>query len=371
MFRYLPAITMRCTVSSSITVLCLLLLSSGCAKKVPDSYQIIAEGLSLPDQTIFLLDTYSSNVVDSTVIKGGHFEFNIAKDKIKSRLMGIQYFDEDRDKKALFRFPFGNSRKSFHNWFFVEDNMTKLAEFEEEDEKGANAGYYARVDKDGYENRLVREYPNLKLSDNVGYDKILADYRKRILEHNDSKFFVGCLFNNRTAFDKSDLKNVFELFSSDAKASFYGRILSAFFDADAPSSFTLASARVGLVQDVDRRAALNILAFRGYVMAPFLQENPYLDSLAHRYAGNELVSFSHISTEKDRLNWKASLQLYRPSWPQFVVDKTSVDFLYFKYNFRGLPLIVFTDEYGRVIRRIEGYKQARLVDYEGIIRENL
>lgn len=316
------------------------------------------------------MDTYSSNVVGSTTIEDGHFEFKLAKDKIRSGLISIRYLDEE--KPDLLGFPLAESRKSFHTWFFVEDGVTKLEEFEDIDVKGAKAGYFARVNEDGYENRLVRQYPTFKLSSHTNYNQILADYKESIGNNRNSKFLVGWLFRNRKEFDVADLKKLFSLFAIDAQESFYGRILSAFFDTSMlPSSFSLANDRVGLVQDIDKRNTVNILAFRGKTAIPFLPESPYLDRLEAMYQKNEMVTLSRITTEKDPVNWRSSLQHYRPALTQLIADKTYVDFLYFKYNFRGIPLVIFTDEHGRLLKRMEGYRQAKLTDYVALINVNL
>lgn len=360
----------RCLVALSL--LCFLfgciLTQVSCTKKQPAGYQIIGDGLSLPDQTIFFVDAYSSNVLDSTAIKSGHFDFTIAKEKVHSRILSIRYFDPEREMSALLRFPFGNNRKSFHNWFFIEDAVTRLEEFTEVDEKGVNAGYFARVSQGGYENSLVRQYPSFSLSDSEVYHEKLADYLENIVEHSNSRFLIGCLFRKRSDFSTEDLKIMFDLFSKEARGSFYGRLLSSFFDSDQhPSSFALANAYVGLVQNVDRRTELNIFYFLGNGTPPYLQENVNLNRVAEMYSGDERVSFSHITMQKDMLDWKASLQYNRPAWPQFFVDKTHVDFLGFKYNFRGIPLIVFTDQYGRILLRIEGYHQISEADYIALI----
>ncbi|WP_133639149.1 hypothetical protein [Sphingobacterium paludis] len=70
---------------------------------------------------------------------------------------------------------------------------------------------------------------------------------------------------------------------------------------------------------------------------------------------------------KDIFDWKASLRYNRPAWPQYFVDKTYVDFMRVKYNFREMPLIVFTDEHGRLLRRVEGFHDENMDDYAAYI----
>lgn len=354
----------------SSCLLGLFLALLGCKHKVlPESYNIIGNGLSIPNQTLYLLDAYSSEILDSTFIEGGNFTFSVAKDRIRSRLVAIRQLDESQKNMTLLRFPLADSRHTFHTWFFVEEDSTMMHEFEDQETKGYNSGYYAKVG--GYENSLVRQFPHFDLSDSKLHDQKFVDYGRNIEQNSHSNFLVGCLFKNRGSFSKDDLKSLFKLFSNGAKDSFYGRILSCLFDSNVhPSGFSLADERVGLLQDVDRRT-INIMAFQAEEVRPFISAAPVLDSLDMLYAHDTRVLFSNISTEKNPFAWRSSLQHYRPAWPQFVVDRAYLSVLRFKYNFRRMPLVVFTDQYGRVLRRIEGYQQMRVSDYQKLINVTL
>ncbi|GEM_PF-1774012 len=278
--------------------------------------------------------------------------------------MAIRYFDKERNAAALLNFPIGETRKVFHTWFFIEDDVTLLEEFQDPEEKGANSGYLARVSADGYENALVQQYYKFDLSKRDSYVQRLQDYEKVIAQNANSKFLVACLLRHRADFGLVDLKDLFDKFSNDAKQSFYGNILSSFLYADMhPSSLSLADLRVGLIQNADKRTVLNIIAFPTSDISPLLNRHINTDSLHDVCIGNERVTFSYITMIKDFFNWKATLQYHRSSWPEFFVDWTYVDFMRVKYNFRGDPLLVFTDQYGMLLKRVESSYYESMADY--------
>gem|GEM_PF-3520711 len=53
------------------------------AKKDPqENYKIAGRGLSMPDQTLYIIDQNSTSIVDSAVLVAGSFDLLIRKNKI-------------------------------------------------------------------------------------------------------------------------------------------------------------------------------------------------------------------------------------------------------------------------------------------------
>jgi thiol-disulfide isomerase/thioredoxin len=120
----------------------------------------------------------------------------------------------------------------------------------------------------------------------------------------------------------------------------------------------------------NKQKKLNMLVFWASWCKPCRMEIPELKTLASKYK-DENFYITNISLDKDKLAWENALREENMEWDQFIVAEEDKEKFNRAYDTRAIPLVVFTDESGKVLSRIVGYSQTNITQYDLEIRSQL
>lgn len=82
---------------------------------------------------------------------------------------------------------------------------------------------------------------------------------------------------------------------------------------------------------------------------PCCREIPYMEKLVERFKGNDKIMFVSISRDDDHDAWLRKLDRDKPTWEQYVFDKTSGDRFMEAMTIRGIPRFLIIGPDGRFI----------------------
>lgn len=355
--------------SPAILFLFIGVLLSACDP--PDQANMIkGHGLDIPDQTIYLIDAHTTEMLDSTMIKGGDFVFRIRDSFDRPLIFSIRYYDNYKKTNDLLGFP-DNTEQGFYTAFLLEKGTTLISPYQRKDDSDFRLGHYGMI-KEGTENDLYRRFLFLRLSSSSDHQKRIKDYASVIKKHPDSRFAAYSLYINRFSFDTKDLEALFNLFSESVRVSYQGTLLQQYMvDVSDPSGSTFIDPAGQVVPDIEHRHSLNMLVFWAAWCKPCMEEIPQIRTLHERYAQRKEVGISSISMDKDSAVWKKTMSLFELTWPQYLIPKDQLEMVTNKYQINGIPLVVFTDRQGRVVKRFQGYSKKNIELYMAYIDEFL
>ena len=147
---------------------------------------------------------------------------------------------------------------------------------------------------------------------------------------------------------------IFDQFSEEAKASYYGRLLRERFYPDSSSRDMLpdfsAKNREGemyAIEEARKGKKCIIIDFWGTHCAPCIQAIPHLKSLYAEYAskGLEIVS---ISIDLKEAMWKNSLDKLQMPWINLLDTRAVFNE---KFNGMAIPYVLVVDASGKIVAR--------------------
>src|SRR5690606_37707207 len=91
------------------------------------------------------------------------------------------------------------------------------------------------------------------------------------------------------------------------------------------------------VEEIDRRAPLNMLVFWASRCGPCRKEIPQLKELSHKFKNTSLNIVS-VSIDTDEQEWRRATEYEKMDWGQFIVPLDSMSIVKARYNFNAIPL---------------------------------
>ena len=105
---------------------------------------------------------------------------------------------------------------------------------------------------------------------------------------------------------------------------------------------------------ISKDSKLNMLVFWASWCRPCRAEIPTLKKIHTKFRNKGLQMVS-ISIDDEKQLWQRALEQENMTWPQYIVEANEIELVQTQYNFLGIPLIVFTDGFGKEITRFNGF----------------
>ncbi|MEO5945274.1 MAG: TlpA disulfide reductase family protein [Chitinophagaceae bacterium] len=342
-------------------------------KKEEHSPTIIIKGniTGVPDGKIYLAESRKwKTPIDSTTIKGGHFQF---KTKSSSPfLAAIHYWDSSQVKRLLYRnHTLGaDSMQTSTDAFFVEPGNTSIS--------GDNSKPpYLRIVA-GKENQLLFSNQFLDFGwvgnlDSVGRLQKIAIFKKTIQQNPFSFFLLESIYRSGEQYSKTELKTIFSLFKTDVQQSKEGDAFKKYIairpDDNTPfPNLSLLTPENTSRSIFDSTAKINMLVFWASWCAPCRKEVPLLKEIEKKYNSTGL-KISSISIDEKKEQWLKAVAYEKMNWQQVHVPLTQIADVQNQFRFVTIPLIIFTDNKGREIKRFADYDPENISAYESLINQ--
>ena len=341
------------------------------SKKETSSSVITIKGniTGVPNGKIYLADARKwKTPIDSTTIKDGHFQF---KTKISSPfLASIHYWDSSQVKRLLYRnHTLGaDSIQTSTDAFYIEPANFIIG--------GDNSKPpYLRI-VSGKENELLFKNQFLDFGwvgnlDSVKRLQKITSFKKTIEQNPFSFFLLESIYRSGEQYSKTELKNIFSLFNAAVQQSKEGDAFKKYIairpDDNAPfPNLSLLTPENISHSIFDSAAKINMLVFWASWCAPCRKEVPLLKEIEKKYTSTGLKIIS-ISIDEKKEQWLKAVLYEKMNWPQVHVPLEQINDVQNQFRFITIPLIIFTDNKGREIKRFADYDPDNVSAYESLI----
>jgi thiol-disulfide isomerase/thioredoxin len=345
------------------------------SKKETVSSGVTIEGniTGVPDGKIYLVESRKwKTPLDSTMIKDGRFVFNTTFSKPFSPfLAAIHFWDSGGVKRLLYRnHTLGDDSLQYAtDAFYLEPGIVSIT--------GNNSKPPYLQIKAGQENELLFQNQFVDFGwianlDSSARKKKIAAFKKMISENPFSFFLLESIYRNKEQYGKKELADLFDLFDKDVRQSKEGEAYQKYLAIrpDDNASFpnlSLPTPENSSLSIMDTTAKINMLVFWASWCAPCRKEIPLLKEIEKKLGRTGLHMIS-ISIDENKEQWLKAIAKEKMNWPQVHVPLAQIDDVQNQFRFITIPLIIFTDNRGREIKRFADYDPDNISAYESLIQ---
>lgn len=360
---------------TAVYLFIILLFFASCKNEKNNSDgDIIIEGnvQGIPDGKIYLVESRKwKTPFDSASISNGHFTFKTtAGSSFSPFLAAIHYWDGAKVIRLIYRnHTLGNDSLNFStDAFYLEQGTIKI--------NGDNSkAPFLRIFA-GKENELLFKNQFVDVGwignpDSVKRLEKINNFKKTIQENPFSYFLLESVYRSKEQYAKSELTAIFSLFNKDVQQSKEGDLFQQYLsirpDDKAPfPNLSLLTPADSLRNIFNPSANINMLVFWASWCAPCRKEIPLIKEIGKKYKGSGL-QITSISIDEKKENWLNAVAFEKMNWPQVHVPLEQIDDVQNQFRFITIPLIIFTDNKGREIKRFGDYDPDNISAYESLI----
>ena len=357
----------------------LLLFIVSCKNRTENNPSLITiEGnvLNIPDGKLYLTESAKWRTpIDSAVISNGHFIFKLKNhSSFEPFVAAIHFWDSSGVTRLIYRNHTlaADSMKYSTDVFFLEPGHTIIT-------GDNNTAPYLRVFAGG-ENELMykNQFVDFGWLENLdGPERIakIETFKKIIQQNPFSLFLLQSIYQSREQYTKEQLKNIFSLFSDKTRSSRSGELFKNYLyirtdDGEPLPNLQLENSKDSLQHIFNPSSKVNMLVFWASWCTPCLKEIPLLKEILKNFPENDLHMIS-ISIDESKNNWLKAVNSYNMYWPQVHVTYDKIQDLYDQFQFKTIPLVIFTDQDGREIKRFPDYDPENRELYRAVISKYL
>lgn len=336
---------------------------------------------SLKGQYLYLKESLTKTIIDSTIITKDDNEFTIQYDtnKLSEQFtilindtfyvngVGINY------KKPLGYFnPY--IKNEIPSLFYAEPNMNKLYLFNGYKNKPNGEKIYLPnelVNNKNIKNPISKQndiyHKNILLSysDTSGEEriKVVTNNIKIIKKYPYSVVLLNQLFYYKTKFRINDLTTQLSYFEKDIKkTTLFKRIISytnlntSTFDKSYPEFIELENEKGELKTIGNPKAKMNLIVYWSWWCGPCRKEIPFMRELYKKYKDKGLTITS-ISIDPIKNKWFETLKIENMEWEQLIVSPSSLNELLIHFEISSIPKSYLYDNKNKLIDKFGGYSE--------------
>lgn len=360
-----------------------ILLLSGIMLSCSDRFQskIIGEVTGIPADKVYLIDAYDSKKrVDSTDYKNGKFEF-IIEDNKEPFLASIAYMTKENEMMKL---AYRNNKLSINGKrngvaaFMTDDGTITI--------KGDWTGVTSIFDTKhleinaGPQNDYFQKY----IHSNIGTIKnssaeihriMFGRIKERVLENPSSFFLLSEIEKNKSSYHRSELKELISHFDQRVQSSSQAKILQKYASYmkegdETTDPLSLKGPNSVVKANINRNKKLNMLVFWASWCIPCRSEIPQIRKIKEEFKSPDFYIAS-ISIDRKKEDWLNALKVEKMDWDQFIINRDDDLKLNAQYDYSAIPLVVFTDQNGKILKRSTGASSDAVEEFGSFIKSLL
>lgn len=336
---------------------------------------------NIPDGKVYLTEAHKWNIyIDSADCKKGEFTFKLNYDSTFIPFMASIYFSTTNPQAKVESILFFNEPLSkrvkkinYNNGFYLERGQTNLVG-DMNDIKKVNV-------RAGLETELMyklgdQSFGYLGNRDSVSRKKYISYCQNKIKEYPQSYYLLQNIVDNKEQYTAEEMKSILLLFNQNLQHSKFGIFINNYILWTSKEHFPYLNVRMkddknNLIYLIDTSYKLNMLIFWASWCGPCRIEIPQLRVIRNEFKPNNLRMVS-ISIDESQERWKEALKKENMLWEQVVVESnTEFEKIKAIFGFSSIPVVVFTDSKGKLIKKMLGYYPENEKLYREVILQNL
>jgi thiol-disulfide isomerase/thioredoxin len=333
-------------------------------QQVPN--EIIIEGnvKHIPDGKVYLTEAHRWDIfLDSTTATAGNFIFKILPDSSFYPFLASIKFPDSNSQFKTGGLMFENNHS---NGFYLEKGVTIITSDKNKlpwrmPTGGLEIPVIVNAGKQNvvyYEN-IMNDFGWIGKLDSSKRETRIETFKKQIKTYPYSYFLLESIFNYRTQYSKSELIDLLSIFDKEVRASSLGDKIRRYLVNRPDPGEPLINLSVSDINNkrhnvISKDSKLNMLVFWASWCRPCRAEIPTLKKIHTKFRNKGLQMVS-ISIDDEKQLWQRALEQENMTWPQYIVEANEIELVQTQYNFLGIPLIVFTDGFGKEITRFNGF----------------
>lgn len=338
----------------------LLMLISVFSCKHDNTVIIKGDIKGLKSKWVYYKPAYSffSKATDSAKVTDGKFEIRFKRDTpFFADLVQLNYLDEKGKQQFIdVANPYEPSKNhSRYTFFVISSGITTITG---DLSKTEGAILKGGPQSDSFLKNITLPYIRIS-KDGIRRTAQAERIKKIISENPDSYWSLLALHGFRFYLDHSQLKELFNSFGDEAKASYYGKKLKQFIDnqpADknqfANSVFNDADEKP--VNLVDNTKKLNMVIFWASWCSPCRQEIPSLKRIAAQFNKDD-IRFVSVSIDAKKENWLPVMKAEDMPWQQLIIPQQVFSKAQAQYNLGFIPQVYLVNNKNIVVKKIDGF----------------
>lgn len=353
----------------------------GCSKKESQNTFITIRGNleNLPEGSIILeiQDPLGWKTLDSLKLDKGHFKFRFPSIEYPEPIqVFISHFDTNQVKRGIF-FSTGTKGKAGYggiescNTFWLEDGVEINGAVTLYDSGYGNPFHSDRVIQVGKQTRVMYD-------DTAGFGVIgkMDKLKELVKQHPYSYYYLDVMKRRAVRGNNAQFYALFNLFDQDVRESATGRTLKNYVDTRQQYKLTTETSLPdsnGTQQPIlSKNDHLTMVILWASWCGPCRAEIPQLKELHQKFAGEKGFSIVSISIDDDKKAWRKAMRMEQMPWKQLLMNPETMEFSKEIFGFtQRVPLTLFVNGEGKLLRSFLGYGQESAGQFEKIISEHL
>ncbi len=331
----------------------------------------------LPDGKMILKTRYPEVVIDSTQIRDGIFEFKVsAKDYPEPILVSLYYISPEGERKAFmlrtgFKGKAGFGGIAGADVFMLEDGIEINGPLLETRDSSIPILHTETPIRTGKQNRVW-------YSDTIGFEKLtsIPALQKQISLHPYSYHYLYSLERRMRHISKNSFYALFSRFEPAVRNGPTGKAMQEYIEnrdqIKLTSQITLPDSNGTQQPILQNSPQLTMINLWASWCGPCRAEIPALKRLHEKFSGNSSFQIVSISVDYEKEPWIQAIQKEKMPWEQLMINSEISTYAkeLFGYN-KYIPLTLFVDREGNIIRKFSGFDKENEKAFEELIARHI
>ncbi|WP_247233380.1 TlpA disulfide reductase family protein [Telluribacter sp. SYSU D00476] len=356
-------------------LLALLVVVLACSKH---RSEVVIRGdiKDLPAGELLLRDLGTWRTIDSVQVVDGTFTFSIPADSVpQPRLVMLSHRDS-LGIITLLTFKTGKIHKgkpTTVDVFMLEDGLQI---------SGSYAGSYKIHDNvHGMKQYLTvtsGRQTMVMYNDTANFPMVkkISQLKELVSRHPYSYYYLYELERRVGRLDNDQFFTVFNRFEEEVKESPTGRELRQYVESRNSKKLDFATVLPDIHQQpkavLDKDAAIHVVVLWASWCGPCRREIPQLKRVYQAYSGNKAFRMVSISIDESTQAWEKAVAQEQMPWDQLLMTAEAKTYARELFSFdRAVPVTLFIDGKGKLIRKMVGYDEGSQAVYDSIITRSL
>jgi thiol-disulfide isomerase/thioredoxin len=343
--------------------LMICLSHTSCSSPLTDNeVKIIGRVKNLETDKVYLVKVVTKEILDSSVVLNGNFEFKFKPDSaFEPFMIYCYYFNSRKQKRVLLYQNHYSPKKGGTNAFMFEVGVTNInGTITDTASIGTNPlEIKACKETEVMYSLMYDDFGNIADTSAVQHAKKLSETKSIIKKYPWSNVLLQKIFNQKVNFSDSELDEILVLFDEKLKQSKYFQSLIEYKLIQSNGNIPYGNLTGNNIDGIETtilssRRQLKMLVFWASWCGPCLKEIPSIMQIERDFKndGLEIVS---LSIDTDTTKWKEALKKEQMTWPQIIVSKENAEKIKYSFKVSSIPVIFIFGPENKIIKRYDGF----------------
>ncbi len=331
--------------------------------------KIIGSVKKLKSDKIYLVKVVTKEVLDSSLVRDGNFEFKIKPDSsFEPFMVYCYYYNANKEKRVLLYKNQYAQEKGGTNAFMFELGVTNISGTITDT---ASVGTNPLEIKVCQETEIMyllmyKDFGNLTDTNALQRDQKLLNTKATIKKYPWSNFLLQKIFSQKVNYSANEIDEILGLFDVKLKKSKYFESLQEYkmiqTNGNIPyGELTSKSIDGSETTILSSNKQLKMLVFWASWCGPCIKEIPSIKQIQNDFQkkGLEIIS---VSIDTDLKKWKEALKKEQMTWQQIIVSNENVEKIKYSFKVSSIPVTFIFSPENKLIKRYDGFDDKNISD---------